>query len=327
MRTGLSSVLTVLAATASLAPCTNAAAAACRPTTSAPFDETAPDDETAARKQEEKRIRAEAETLVGDGWTLKEYGRCLLLSQDSDTRAKDFAEHAEAMFDWLDDTFPSIGPERYVRGPILRVAKDYDELGRLKTRAKHNPWSGTPLEILVCRGNWGSASNQIDAVGTRAMRIWFAEKSSGLYPAFPRWLRSGLWDLAADARTKRGKLVHKDDDSDRTKLKDALRRGSLVTAQELMQMSSAEFEQNAATYQQSGQLLAFLVSGKAQPKKLTKDVLAHYVTHLTSALAEVPEDTEDRAKKTRQLAFERTFADWESRDWAKFEKSFERYFQ
>lgn len=313
----------------------------------------APEDPVARARAREAELHALAlETLPG-GWDSQKIGTFLVVTHDAKNRGEEYAEYAQAVFEWLGETFPYIGPDVYVRGPIIRVCKDYDELDSITKASGTTTWAGSGIEILSCTGNWGASSGQVDIVNQRALEIWFLEKDPYLYATLPRWIRSGLRDLVADSRTKRGKLVFKEDTEEQTSLQDAVRQGTLTPLSELVRAPAGRFNADDTAYEQSGALIQFLVSREASSKKLTKGLLDSYLTNLIevvqtvrseeAALAAAKEDNKPRTEEEENAAFlarrnssidreerilaeayARTFGDWSERDWQVFEKAFLR---
>lgn len=102
--------------------------------------------------ESEKELHEKAEASVPEGWSADRMGRFLVIHQDSKKHGERYVEQGQAILDWLDAAFPYIGGERYVRGPILRVAKDYDELKWLRKELGDSSWRGEDLETLCCCG-------------------------------------------------------------------------------------------------------------------------------------------------------------------------------
>jgi hypothetical protein len=282
---------------------------------------------SAARIAEEARVRELAIERAPKDTCTKVMGRSLTLTEGSPKHAEDFADQIDAVYDWLEDAFPNVGTDRYARGPLLHVCKTYEQRDMRRDEAKSDRWEGTSFEIVVCRGNWGKASNEFKGVSQRAMEIWFAEKDPELFAVLPSWLRSGLTDLLADSRAKRGELDYKEDDGDREKLRIARREDRMETARDMFRMTRGEFRGGHATHQQAGRLLQMLISGKAKPRKESKELLERYVRNLKLALHDAGAESHDYDDEDAQQgllddAFERTFRNWSERDWKQFEKSF-----
>src|SRR5688572_6841794 len=75
----------------------------------------------------EKQAHAKAKASALEGWETFQVGRVLVLNHADAKYAKRVAEQASAVLDWCDETFPYVGPEEYVRKPVLRICKNQDE--------------------------------------------------------------------------------------------------------------------------------------------------------------------------------------------------------
>jgi len=272
----------------------------------------------------EQELHAQALEWMPDGWSSERTGRFLVIHQDSPKHAEDFADQGEAVLAWLDERFPYIGPEKYVRAPVLRIAKDYDELEILRKDVGAKSWRGVDLDILVCRGNYGAASGEIDIVNQRVLQIWFQERDPDLYKWLPRWVAQGLRDMLADSRQKRGKLVFKEDDIDRRRIREAKRGDGLEPIQDLVRMGYEDFDQSGTAYAQSGVLIEFLVSKDASRNELTSDLLRCYLLNLGLVLEELRESKDLTERQILDQSYERTFRAWSEKDWEALEKTVQK---
>jgi hypothetical protein len=223
-----------------------AAAAAAEVPEAAGSEPVSPEDRRRRAIEREKDLHERALASLPEGWTSERSERLLVVSHASERRAERFVEQAEAVLEWLDDTFPYVGPENYVRAPILRVCKDADELASIKKGSSYTTWGGADIEILCCAAD--TTSGQYDVVNQRVMEIWFRERDARLYASFPPWISSGLRDMLADSRQKRGSIEFKEDDSDRANLREAIRAGTLAAPAALLQMSREQFFDDSTSY-------------------------------------------------------------------------------
>ena len=86
-----------------------------------------------AAERKERRLASEklahdkAKSTVTQGWQVLPAGRVLVLSHADEKFARRIADEAEAVVKWCEATFPFVGPEEYVRKPVLRVCADFNE--------------------------------------------------------------------------------------------------------------------------------------------------------------------------------------------------------
>lgn len=299
----------------------------------------------------EAQLHAFAEETAPDGWEVERVGRVLVVHHDARSRGRDFAEGVEATFAWLEETFPEVGRNDYVCGPILRVCKDYDELSAIR-KGSTSTYSGSGVEVLACKGNWGGASYQVDLVLRRALEIWFSQRDPDVYAALPAWIWWGLRDLMADAKTKRGKLAFKDDARDRKKLHSAVKHDTLGDVRDLFLTSYGDFKKVTVAEEQAGVLVAYLAGRDARKKSLFKTLLSDYMRNLSDVVAEIraeeraleeaeeaeeaaeedaehSEGAEDEPEETEEERAERRQAEreaWAARERRVLEQTFQRTF-
>ncbi len=102
------------------------------------------EESTEARRrraiEKEEELHALALEWTPDGWSSERSERFLVIHQDSPKHARNYVDQGEAVLSWLDETLFYIGPESYVRAPVLRIAKDYDELKVLRKAVGQKSW-------------------------------------------------------------------------------------------------------------------------------------------------------------------------------------------
>jgi hypothetical protein len=269
-----------------------------------------------------------------------------VLNHADEKFAKTIVDHAEAVWQWLETTFPFVGDKEYVRAPVLRICKDQNEFMAF---AKAAGWfSLNDLEITTYQDYGGSTSWSLENVNQRIFDIWFEDKDRDLYWAMPRWLSTGLMELAGHIHTKAGKVVFGRDDWARDETRDAVRNGTAKTPRDLMTMCGEDFWKDYWNARQQSQLLVgFFVTGAASHSPRTKNVLSDYIKALKKVQLEIKaeddankekadkkpttEEEEDAAFKGKRQGYKdkekrildatkaKAFQGWTDKDWEAFE--------
>ena len=316
------------------------------PTLGVDEDELSLEDRTLRRRQTEKVHHERAAEGLPDGWTVKEMGRFLVLNHADDKYAKKVVDQAEAVWDWLDDTFPYIGPGEYVPKPILRICKDGDE----ESAFRGGDWFGMGLEIVTHKDQGsGSQSYEFEYVNRRVLAIWFNHHDKALYWALPQWLDSGLRDVLGKARPKGKGLEFKVDEWEREQLRTAGREGKRTALPDLLKMTGSDFWSEWHRGDEAAAFVRFLVTAKSKKhRQILEDYLGILQSIVRDAEAkekdakpvdtkapETEEEEEERFKKRRDTwkekeqelidqIFERAFGDWTEKDWKRLADGFEK---
>ena len=321
-----------------------------------------PEERRNKRVEDNKRAHARAKEAVTSEWDVFETDRFLVLCHTDKKYAKKVVDQAEAIMDWLDETFEYVGPGEYVRKPILRICETEEE-----ERSYHNGrwWlsyagTGSP-EIVIHKDMMGGvvSYNQRE-VNRMILDLWFHDRDYDLYAAMPRWLEHGLDEVVALARAKGSKMEFRDDGWERDDLREAEREGRLAAPKDLLMMDASEFYQfggGSSSYEavmtrldEVAALVRFLVDDSARKNKKTKAALENYLKQLKAVVTETnkkekrstdtfapkTEEEEDRLYKELQAkwkkaeknlleeVFARTFGHWTEDDWADFEKDYRK---
>lgn len=289
-----------------------------------------------------------------DDWDHKEEKGCLVISNADLKYGKDLANHANAVMKWLEDNFDFIGPQRYVRGPILRICKSRDEEYAYE-RGGGNGWGGTSLEFVTSLENIRDWAGEFNWITGRVATHWFQDRDRELYLAMPEWLRHGVTEFLENSKAKGSKLKFRVDDWERDDLREAVREGRVRGARSLMQMSRTELwstdgQDFFSARNEAENFVFFLLAGDGSKNKKYKEIIPNYLKNLKLVLeetkdleeekvpgaADAPETEEEEEERFRKLqenykdrekeflekVFDRTFADWSQKDWDKLEKAF-----
>jgi hypothetical protein len=309
------------------------------------LDDMTPEERKNARMGMEKEIQDKAAKKVPDGWTAKRMGRFLVLNHADEKFAKMVVDQAEAVWGWLDATFPFVGEGEYVRAPVLRICKDRNELEAFARAAGY--FSLNDLEITTYQDFEGKDSWAMGSVNQRILDIWFQDKDRELYWAMPGWMGNGLAEVVRKLHTKNGKVTFGRDEWAQEDVRTAVRQGSATKPRELMTMTKEDFMRDWANFQQAQMLVGFFVSGEAAKSTKTKTVLQEYVKGVKAIQLQIKEEDKakggdkdkkptteeeedaqfknqrqgykDKEKRILEGAKQKAFAGWTDKDWDTFE--------
>ncbi|MCZ6785875.1 MAG: hypothetical protein O7E54_01795 [Planctomycetota bacterium] len=305
-------------------------------------------------ERKEKRLESVAQhrrnvlRTLPDDWTAKQMGRCFVLNHVDERYAKRVVAQCEGVMAWLDETFPFVGPEEYVRSPILRICDGRDE--EWAFRRGGDGWYGTGIEIVTHKDRDGWNDWEQGWTNEQVLRHWFTERDRDLWYAMPSWFKEGLKEYAEGAYLKGRKLQFKPDGWDRDNLRALVREGKATRPRDLVRMTRAQFREKGSSLdhqREAAALVRFFLSGKAAKNRQSRDVVATYLRNLSAIVAESEDakiskkpkdfDTEEEEEqwyKERSKALQsreeqlvedawfRTFRGWSDRDWNVFEKNY-----
>jgi hypothetical protein len=314
------------------------------------LDKLTSDERKIRRQGMEQRSQDKAAKSVPQGWSAKKIGRFMVLNHADEKYAKDVVEQAEAVWAWLDATFPFVGKDEYVRAPIIRICKNWEEEQAFAHGG--DAFSVNDLEITTCQDHMGKVGFEMERLNRRVTYSWFRDKDWDLLAAMPGWLASGLFGFVGQLHVKNGKPDFKADDWMREDARDQLRHGKFTSMKQLFMLTQNDIGADFTKQNESAALVAFFVTGKAAHEKRTKDLLPEYVSNLLVAVKELKskgeptkdakekkpqtEEEEDAMFKKRQQGYKaseqnllessysRTFAGWSDADWKHFEEVFQK---
>jgi len=234
------------------------------------------------RRDMEKQSQDRFTKALTEGWTAKKHGRIFVLNHADDRYAEKIAENANAVLDYLDESLGYIGPGEYVRAPVVRICKDYDE-ARLYDKGGSG-FSGAIIissildfEFVFDREyttykDTGSLIRSSDDITSGVCRHWFYERDQTLYQNTPRWLSIGLMRCFGMSRAKGRKLDFFNDSWERVGLSQQVREGRLSKIQDLVKMDPETLSNDQNRYDECAAAARFLLTG---PKR-ARDALKAY---------------------------------------------------
>jgi hypothetical protein len=209
-------------------------------------------------------------------------------------------------------------------------------------------------EVLTYKDKEGWSDWAMESLTRGLYNRWLKDKNPDLRWGMPRWLEHGLSEFVEELRVKGRKMEFRPDTWDSVELKNARRDGTLLTARDFFSRTSDEIWSDWRQSQQTSFFVQFLLVGSASRSSKYKNVLSDYLKNLIFILAEErdrldaarkaakekggapeekkpqTEEEEDAMFKARQgewkkkerealdKLIERTFSDWDDKDWEKF---------
>lgn len=290
-----------------------------------------------------------------EGWEATEIDGVLMLTHVDDKYTKSVAQRVRAIMDWLEEYFPSVGPDEYARAPLVRICEDESEKNRFRegtgtfwVDSYHLVTHKAP-RAKAARG-WNSSDNawEWEYIGSRTLTVWFRERDAELWNAMPEWVREGL-NLVAQSSTEKGsKLEFDEGDRERAGRKALPQSDDRMGLDRLMVMTQKEFDAMGRTTEfQAAAILRFFINSRS---KKYRYILPLYVANVRTALdefaAENPKpdadiEAEDEEAENKLIAEQRawrlrrersvldrafglTFGDWDKGDWQSLERAFGR---
>lgn len=300
------------------------------------------------RKEAEQEKRRKIEERLTEGWTAEEMGRCYVVTHVDEKYSEEVAEQATAVLDWLDENLGFIGPDQYVREPVIRICADREEESAFRGRV----WWSIGTEIVTHKSPGNFDNFEWEWMNRKVCELWLRERDRKLFWALPTWLSYGILDYLENSYLKGKKLEFRADSWDRDELRNHIREGKATTPADLMRLSARDYWSSGTWNRQreAAALVRFFLSKESSRNARTKGVLQDYIRHLIAVIDEIEAEEEakkeekerkpkteaeedamykaranawkDREKRVLDTTWERTFGAWSERDWRTFDKAY-----
>jgi hypothetical protein len=306
------------------------------------------------KKIEAQRLEWERTTKdLPEGWSASVIDGVCVVSHVEPAFGKKVVEQINAMYAWLDVTFPEVGKFEYARPPIVRICASSEEESVFRGGGSGWYWDGgTQLVTHKDSQDWWDF--EWDYIGSRTLQVWFQERDPEVWGGLPRWLAIGLNDVASGARMKSGKLVFDQGDNKKWWWREEAPDldENAISIKTLLTLSRDDFDgflkrDDWKIWWQTVALTRFFVEARS---KKTRQILTDYMTNLHQVLSEL-EAQDDGGKekappkneaeeealfkkkqewlKARERAIldqslARTFPGWTSADWKSLDREFRR---
>ena len=311
-------------------------------------------------ERKEKKIEAqrlEWERTTKDlpaGWNASVIDGVCVVSHVEPAFGKKVVDQINAMYAWLDVTFPEVGKFEYARPPIVRICAGSEEESAFRGGSSGWYWDGgTQLVTHKDSQDWWDF--EWDYIGSRTLQIWFQERDPEIWGGLPRWLSIGLNEVAGGARMKSGKLVFDQGDNKKWWWREETPNldEDAISIKTLLTLSREDFDgflqrDDWKIYWQTVALTRYFVEARS---KKTRQILTDYMTSLHQVLGELEaKDGKDKEKekapkneaeeealfkrkqewlKSRERAIldqslARAFPGWTPADWKNLDREFRR---
>jgi len=303
-----------------------------------------PEERMKRRKARERDAHDRAQLGLPEDWEVIEEDHFLVLNHADKKDAKKLVEQGEAVFAWCEKTFPYLVDDTdYMRKPILRICKDWDELASFALGGRESGWVPS-IDMVTYKDTVGIGSWTYSNMTQRFASWWINEHDSDFLNAMPYWMRYGLEYNMLYAKHKGKKLELIPSDWEKIGLRQEIKDGTAATPKEIF-MAGEDFYDGDNSRYAAASLMRYLLVGKGSKDKLTKNVVREYYINMNAVIEEMDKDDDDREYKEPETeeeeaamikersqrlrdredqilaaAFERTFGEWTDKDWALFEK-------
>ncbi|MCK6449090.1 MAG: hypothetical protein L6Q99_22055 [Planctomycetes bacterium] len=310
------------------------------------------------RRGSERKAQEKALDTLTEGWKSFRTKRFLVLYHCDEKFARRIAGQAESLFAWLDTTFPFVGPDEYVRSPVLRICKDQDEYNAFWSGGFTLSFGERVPEVVAYDDKSGFQTGwAVERLNRSLCDFWFHERDSQLAAAMPTWLVTGLLQTLGNARCDKttGKMEFRADDWGRDEVRTLVRSGGAIRPRDMVRQTVDGFAGSGGdslinSYWQAGAWVFYLTAGSGAKDSKTKDLLSSYLRNLKQAVVE-REAAEDKdgdktdakpkteeeeeaqfkarsemwRKREQELlddTFERTFRTWSDKQWEAIEQAY-----
>ncbi len=279
--------------------------------------------------------------LPDTGWEHRRKKRVLMLTSADKKWSDRVQSHANNLLDWLDKNYGFLGDGAYMRAPIVRVCKDFDETLAYAAgidSGGNGGYTSIDQELITWWDDGGWSGRAIDRLNSQLYRYWMSENNMSLQTAMPGWIESGLHDLIVGVRMDKRKPTWKIDYWDVDRFRLAVRAGDADQPRELFLMTSKEYLNfdssgggvvgGADGYfnrsAQASMLINYLASPKMSRKGNSKKLLDTYLRNMVTVIAQVEEERKselDRARgKVKDEEDEKDYAKARRRIFTRHEK-------
>jgi len=306
-----------------------------------------PKERKEVRIQVEEDQRAKAVANLTDGWEAVEIGKYLVLNHTDKSFAKAVVKQLDSLLSWANKAFDYVGPDEYVRTPIVRICADYSEERSFQSG---NSWSFVNMEILTHRSTAGATSYEWGYINRRGLSFWFSDRNRDVWNDMPPWMKNGLNFMTHSGKAKGSKMVFAPSTRENNVLRELKRSDSILAPSVLLRLPIEDFREQEIAYQSSS-FMRWLLVGKGAKFKLTRGLVEDVLVGLQTMLIEkeaaddsaedqeedsgpATEEEEDaafaendnaylkRLQATQDELFERVFSNWKTSDWEKLDKAY-----
>ncbi len=258
------------------------------------------------KKQKEEAFKKCIDGLPA-GWRSFETKHFLIAHACPVKYAKEVSQHAEAVYDWMEEHFGSVGSGQ-VQSMIIRVYEKEADIPRVARVILVVP--GMVREIEFAKPDSVGWISEFRGLSTDITCNFLEGKNDQLWDRLPRWLSWGLQEYVNNGVLKGSKLVFNPEQWEEDALNDAMMEqrkfeGSnpalapikpvktliTTTPEELWQGQLGRF-----TQAQCASVVRYLIEGPGSKNKKTGSLVTHYIGNLYDLVQQVDAELEKDKK-------------------------------
>ncbi|MCA8966486.1 MAG: hypothetical protein KDC48_16515 [Planctomycetes bacterium] len=308
------------------------------------------------RKQMEADHHKAVRAKTPSDWTIEESKHFLVVSHADERFTKRMVDGAETFYSWCEKEFGKLGDD-YVRRPVLRLCKDFDEYKAFHFDSSNTTgWSlaGADTEIGTYWDDYnGSSGRDVSIMFDDILLHYLQEMDTHIVAYTPYWLSFALDDYVGSAFIKGRKVEFKVDDYVRDESRNMQREGKLPDLRKVLEMDAdaflAQMKVDSRSDYAATQALRYVL-GPGQREKPFKEFLQRYFKAVVavadkhagdwksmdtrSAQTEEEEEqqakdyssrTKERRKQLQKEINEMVLNEIDEKAWEKYEKAFQAF--
>ncbi len=259
-----------------------------------------PEERMRRKKEFEDRAWEKVKEGATDGWEPMEIKGLRVITRHDKKHASSVVEHVLAVSSWLEKNFPGVGPEEYVRQPIIRICKNWEEESSFR---RSSSFDFTQSEIVTHKDTSGATGYEWGWIHRVVMNNWFRERDRTLSSAMPTWLDIGM-ERVLTAATVKGKKLKFGANWWERGFRDGQEPWDLekvmTTPRRSMDLRETEGRANRAWVQCTA-LVRFVVDGPGSKGKF-KGFMGSYMENVSDVIHEIEKKEQAKGRKSRPKA-------------------------
>lgn len=269
-------------------------------------------DKKEAKSEAVKSERVMHDRAIGklpDEWDHKATGRILSVYHTDKKYADRVQKHTNNLLDWMDETFGFLGDGTYMRKPIVRICKDYDEtLAYLAGKFSGNRGGTLNLdeELVTWWDSGGWSGRAVDRLNEQIYDYWMRENNLDLSTALPQWMDMGMQRLVENCRMDGRKVDWRYDVNLITYAKTLSREGNTTKMRDLFLMTTKDFNEkmkgDADPVADGLLLINYLASPEIKRHKKAETMLEDYLRAMIAVVEEVEKEEKRKIDAARNAA-------------------------
>ena len=302
------------------------------------------DEELKKRRMDAYSQRlAKIKNSLPDGWKIKDSENFTAVTHCDDKFTKEVLDHAEALRAWFDQNLGFVG-SGYAGKIIIRVCADDNERSAMYNSRS---WTLDNCEVVTGQDKNGWFENKLSQLNREVYGIWLTDRNRELAWHMPPWIAWGLSECISGAVSKGKKITDfKASTWDNVMIGNLRRADKLLPARSFFSMGWEEMGKDYENMRQTEYFVRYLLIGPAHSNAKYKNLLGDYIKNLAILLDEAddakpkdekePQNEEEEAalrrrkseewkanaQETLKKLIDKTFPNWQDKDWTQFNNSY-----